>query len=306
MEPNTHAPDQPQRNSRLKLVLKIGFCGFAAIFLFLLLGVGIPIAREISRPIAVPKFEKMADKLLVPADPRGAEKIPAAIAATKKDGATTTQTSGSPYSVSSTTSSLALRFKPFIPDTPDLPANIRAVRDSLNARFDKLLSEVEYYDKHKAAMSYQEARQMLDQIDKASSKTWAEIIKIHGDTFQMEGWTGEVVRRSKAFQNWSTLAEVEVNAKGGKWIDAALYSDHLLAMSQFEWENQRVLADPNRPVFRSDFYKQNSEDWDRSILCYRQAGGLFGYEHIVKAVLYRQTIKFSDTLGRAAWSISGR
>lgn len=298
MDPNAPASNPPPRRSRLALALKICAVGCLVFFLALFFGLGIPILRECTRPIAAPKFDQNANALLARAVAPTPSNPQSQITNLKSPSSAplTTATIASAVAPSSTT----LRFKPFIPDTPDLPAKLRPLRATLNARFDGLLSDIEEYERIKGSLSYEQARQWLDRIEKNKRAIWTSIISINGDGFSSVGWTGEVIQRDLEYQHWERATEAEINAKDQKWLLAAAWCEGILNDDRFWWVQQHAVSTPMQPVFSSDFHRQNNyQDWDRMIGCYRQAGGLVGTVHIMSVVMDRQKERFKDTLRRA-------
>lgn len=297
MNPKIHASSNPARRSQLKLRLKICAAGCLVFLLTLLVGVGIPILRECFRPIAPPSFEDTASDLLVRADPQTPGTILTVGTATTRNASLTHTTT---TAISSTTpSSSTLRFKPFIPDTSDLPAKLRSRQSTLNIQFDNLLCEIEKYEKNKRILSYEEARERFNQIEKQEGSIWDEIFKITDGSFPKEGWTGEVFRRYKEYLGWEMAAEAEVNIKGQRWIVAGNLCEGILRENHHNWEIQQLSSVSGQPIFGSDYYRQsNSQDWDRMIGCYRQSGDMNGYVHIMSAVYRRQKEKLLDVLGR--------
>ena len=307
MAPDAHAPRIPPRRPRLRLAVKIAVAACLALVLALLLGVGVPVLREFTRPIAPPNFMPATDSLLAPDDspsvvsdlPQDPENNPDA---TPVSQLVATSASTSVSSTSASSATFTLRFKPFIPGVPDLPTKLRPIQSTLNARFDRLLCDVEDYERIKDGLSYEQARQRLDNITKTKNEIWSRIVEANGPSFPMKGWTGEVFKRFDGFTRWRYLAEAEVNVKGGKWLEAASWCDRILNMNRMDWSSRSILSAPDRPVFMSDYYRQaNSLEWDCMIGCYRQIGGVDGYAHIASAVLGRQKEKFRDALGRAEW-----
>lgn len=295
----TQAP-QPRHKRRI-LLAKI----FAAGVLLALLAVVIPFLimfiGACLTPAPPPAFTLASTRLLNP------QKLDTRPMPARKDGPTSPTTAALAHEdrASSQTQSTAprLRYPEFIRDLPDLPPKLRALRDSLNLKFDRLLGDVAEYEKIKATLTAQAQKAKLDAIDRQSQAIWGEINKATGNRLTMKGAQELMERRNQEYLKWYDSAMIENAGERGRWQEAARYSESLLLNLKFEWEEPHWRNTPNEPVFKSDYYRQQgTQDWRRLIYCYRQAGGMDGYGKIAAEVYRRGKETVTDGISRFVWN----
>jgi hypothetical protein len=296
MYPNAPAPNRRARRPLRMRIFKICVAGCLVFFLALLLGLGIPILREFSRPIAPPKFENTANNLLIRTDsPSGRTDRAAALETTRN---TTPANQVTTPTTSSTVSFSTVHFKSFIPDTINLPKEKKEITMQLNARFDGILQRIAKYEASKEKLDPRVAQRTVISIDGDYEKIRSEVEKMLGRKrkYGVREPYDDLDRRDDEFYQWFLMAWIENAAKERDYKTAAERASGLITHNIGMWINNHPNLDS-----MSEFLRGPGElDYEREIYYWRQVGGFQGIKNVSGAFTWRQIFRLGVTLKRVS------
>jgi hypothetical protein len=263
------------------------WCGLGALLFSVLLVASfvILVMHEFMLAGAPPAPAQTTAKLLIKHEPPTKAQANPSSAPRAKDAATSaTQATGAVSSLS---------FEPFIPDTPDLPAALRAKRDLLNARFDRIMQEIDAYERLKTGKW---------KIYKDYEDAWNDVLADCGPNHPIEGGFKELSLRNLACVEWQTSLEMDGWARRQDWDSAARDADYYIRLKQDEWSMRTYIVPQH--IFMSDYYRDGGmADWRRQIFYYRQQGGWGGYSSIVSSVYHLEKKQFVDYIHKKTLAI---
>lgn len=277
---------------RKRSVWVIALGSVVSIFLIVLLSFVGLVFRQFRKDIPTPTHPDSSAQLLVLAEAASrheAKETPSSTSTAPNANAWTTllaPTGGT---------SQTLKFKPYIPDSAMVQADLRAKATEINERFDRVFLRVEEYERVKDCLAPKEAVEVLNSIAKEDREAQDEIDKATGG--RMTGETMEALRvRNQDFRRWWDVAGMEGYARCGMWLTAGSFAEGYYRNDERDdWARQQLARGDGQPVFLSDFDGATGyEDYNRAVYYYQQEGGFNGFMNTMSLYYGRKHQQFSD------------
>lgn len=170
-----------------------------------------------------------------------------------------------------------LKYKPFFPDSANLPPELKAKVPEINMLFDQVYRHVEEYERIKDSLKPEDVLKMLVQIIDEHGNALNPAYRAFDYKNIPTVIMNSILKQDQEFSRWFSAAEMEARARNKQWETAGSFAESYKNWQMHAWMDQQLARPDVKAVHTSDFNRATGyEDYNRALYYYRQQGGMNG------------------------------